>query len=107
MGVGAVLYACLTGRAPFVGANAVETLALTAEADPVPPDEINPDADPELVHVCLKCLRKDPAERYATADDVAAELARWRNGQSIARRARSGWGGRRASWPGRRSWCRW
>src|SRR5579871_685034 len=43
--LGAILYACLTGRPPFMGAQPLETLAMTVESPPVPPDEINPDAD--------------------------------------------------------------
>ena len=78
---GAVLYACLTGRPPFVGANALETLALTVESAPVPPDEINPDADRDLVDISLKCLRKEPADRYGTAEEVARDLERWREGR--------------------------
>jgi serine/threonine protein kinase len=79
--LGAILYACLTGRPPFIGADVIETVTLTIEAEPVPPDEINPEADPGLIEICLRCLRKDPAERFASADDLAAELARWREGQ--------------------------
>jgi tRNA A-37 threonylcarbamoyl transferase component Bud32 len=79
--LGAVLYACLTGRPPFVGAHALETLSMTVESPPVPPDEINPDADRDLVEICLKCLRKETADRYASADQVAEDLAQWREGR--------------------------
>src|SRR5262249_54555317 len=75
--LGAVLYACLTGRAPFRGADVLETLALTVEADPVTLTLLNPGADTDLVEICLKCLRKQPGDRYASADDVAKELGRW------------------------------
>jgi len=85
--LGAILYACLTGRPPFVGATALETLALTVDTEPVAPNEINPEADPELVEICLRCLSKEIHDRYATADDVAAELTRWREGKSV----RSNW----------------
>lgn len=84
--LGAVLYSCLTGRPPFVGGTALETLALTVDTEPVPPNEINPDADPELVEICLKCLEKEPADRYGSAEDVAAELARWREGRAVRSR---------------------
>jgi hypothetical protein len=76
--LGAILYACLTGRAPFLGANAIETMTLAAETEPVPPEDLNPAADPALVEICLKCLQKSPGERYHSAADVAAELTRWR-----------------------------
>lgn len=92
--LGAVLYACLTGRAPFIGADPVETLMLTVEADPVPPDEINPDADPDLVEICLRCLAKEPKERFASATELARALARWREGHPPPR----GWESSRAAW---------
>jgi tRNA A-37 threonylcarbamoyl transferase component Bud32 len=85
--LGAVLYTCLTGRPPFVGATALETLAMTVDTEPVPPNEINPDADSELSDICLKCLRKSASDRFASAEEVAAELLQWREGKSI----RSAW----------------
>ncbi len=92
--LGAVLYACLTGRAPFIGADPVETLMLTLEADPVPPDEMNPDADPDLVDICLRCLEKDPKDRFGSAAELAQALARWRVGHQPWR----GWEGHRSAW---------
>src|SRR5262245_23680741 len=93
--LGAVLYACLTVRPPFVGADVIETVTLTIESEAVPPSEINPDADPALVEICMRCLRKDPAERFTSAEDLAAELARWREGQ-VAPSAWELWRGRAA-----------
>ncbi|MFL5338656.1 MAG: serine/threonine-protein kinase [Gemmataceae bacterium] len=82
--LGAVLYACLTGRAPFLGADPFEALTLTVEAEPVSPAELNPDADHDLVEICLKCMRKDPAERFASAEALAGALAQWREGREEA-----------------------
>jgi serine/threonine protein kinase len=92
--LGAVLYACLTGRAPFLGADPLETLTLTLEADPVPPDEINPDADPDLVDICLRCLAKDPRDRFPNALELARALQRWREGHPLPR----GWQSKRSPW---------
>jgi len=78
-GLGAVLYECLTGRPPFVGANLAATLVLIQHADPPPPRQLNPDVPRDLETVCLACLRKEPGRRYPTAaaaaDDLAAVLA--------------------------------
>jgi hypothetical protein len=91
--LGAILYACLTGRPPFLGATGLETMTLAVETEPVPPDELNPAADPTLVEICLKCLQKNPADRYASAADLAAQIAHWQHGLPgpspwIARRKR-------------------
>jgi hypothetical protein len=85
--LGALLYACLTGRPPFRGATAIEVLALTVDSKPVPPNLLNPDADPDLIGICWKCLRKEPQSRYRSARELALELQRWREGRA----ARSPW----------------
>jgi serine/threonine protein kinase len=81
--VGAILYACLTGKPPFLADGAAETLILVLETEPPPPRELNPACDPELELICLKCLRKDPAHRYHSAHDLADDLTTWLEGQPI------------------------
>lgn len=81
--VGAILYACLTGKPPFVADGAAETLILVLETEPRPPRELNPACDPDLESICLKCLRKDPAHRYQNAQELAQDLKGWLNGQPI------------------------
>lgn len=80
--LGAVLYACLTGRPPFIGANAMDTLTLVIEADPPPLRQLAPQVDPDLEAICLKCLTKDPLLRYTSTEEFVADLERWRTGRT-------------------------
>jgi serine/threonine-protein kinase len=75
-GLGAVLYHCLTGRAPFKGRSKKETLELVQQANPVLPSRLRKGLHPDLEAVCLKCLEKDPARRFPSAADLAADLER-------------------------------
>src|SRR5205823_1872679 len=62
--LGAIFYECLTGRPPFRAATAYETFDLVRLADPVPPRRLQPSTRRDLEVICLKCLEKDPAQRY-------------------------------------------
>jgi hypothetical protein len=83
-GIGAVLYECLTGRPPFQAETAMSTMQMVMEHDPAPPSLLNPNVERDLETICLKCLEKDPANRYATAEAVAEDLRRYLDGESIS-----------------------
>jgi serine/threonine protein kinase len=85
-GLGAVLYALLTGRPPFKRESALDTLLHVKERDPDPPTMWNYSLDRTLEAICLKCLAKEPKQRYATAAALAEDLEHWLAGEpTIAR----------------------
>lgn len=72
--LGAVLYEMATGRPPFEGANSQETLARILTGKPEAMARFNYDVPPELDRIVLKCLEKDPEDRYQTAREIAIDL---------------------------------
>lgn len=85
-GLGSVLYFLLTGRPPFNGESAAVTLRLVVENEPPSPRLLNPSLPRDLETVCLRCLQKDPLNRYVRASDVAEELDRFLNGRPVQAR---------------------
>lgn len=86
--LGAILYYLLTGRAPFVAESVGETIRIVIETEPIAPRALVPDLPRDLETICLKCLQKEPSQRYATANELALEFGRFLNNEPIqARRA--------------------
>jgi serine/threonine protein kinase len=87
--LGVILFECLTGQVPFRGNSSMQTLVM-AQSRPAPaPSSLYAGVDNTLDGIVLKCLAKAPAERYATAADLAEDLARFLRGEVVHRRTRA------------------
>ena len=87
--LGVTLYALLTGRSPFRGEDVYSTLRNVIEEAPASPRSANPQVARDLATICLKCLRKDPAERYASAQELADDLQSYLKDEPISARPMS------------------
>src|SRR5256884_1610634 len=85
-GLGAVFYQLLTGQPPFAGGTTYETIKLLLDTEPRQPRLLNPKIDRDLSTICLKCLEKDPKQRYSSALALAEDLECWLKHEPIQAR---------------------
>jgi serine/threonine protein kinase len=99
--LGAILYEMLTGRPPFLGHDTFAVLAGVLHEEVVPVRRLQPALPRDLETICLKCLRKEPGTRYASALELAEDLRRFQQGEPILARP-AGRVERLAKWARRR-----
>jgi serine/threonine protein kinase len=87
--LGAILYEALTGRPPFQGATVMDTMQKLINERARPPRRVRPDLPVDLERIVMKCLEKDPADRYQTAIELADDLRRFLSGQDVLARPSS------------------
>ncbi len=81
--LGIILYELLTGELPFQAPAIAEQMRAICEHDPPLPRRMNTEVPGELQNICLKALEKDPALRYSSARDMAADLERFLAGEPV------------------------
>jgi WD40 repeat protein/tRNA A-37 threonylcarbamoyl transferase component Bud32 len=82
-GLGGILYFLLTARAPFQGETLEAILHQALHVEPIAPRLLNSGVPADLQTICLKCLEKDPAKRYGTAQELADDLGRFLNDEPV------------------------
>jgi serine/threonine protein kinase/WD40 repeat protein len=85
-GLGACMYACLTGKPPFSGSNLIEVLTAVVHEIPVSADRLNETVPSDLASVCTRCLEKKPAHRYRTVNELADDLDLFLEGKPTSAR---------------------
>ena len=81
--LGVVMYECATGRVPFDGDDAISVALKQVNELPIPPSQINSGVDADLERIILKCMEKDPANRFQTADELRQVLNSYLSGRAV------------------------
>ncbi len=95
--LGAILYEVLTGQPPFRAPTRDMTLLRVLHDDPTPPHHLRAEVPPSLEAICLKCLEKNPPQRYPSALSLAEDLQRFQQGEPLLIEPVSEWD-RQARW---------
>lgn len=77
------MYECATGRVPFDGDDAISVALKQVNELPIPPSQINSGVDADLERIILKCMEKDPANRFQTADELRQVLNSYLSGRAV------------------------
>ena len=81
--LGVVMYEASTGKLPFDGDDAVSVALKQVNEEPVPPSEVNPNVDDNLEAIIMKCMAKNPADRFQTADELRRVLNNYIMGRPL------------------------
>ena len=81
--LGVVMYECATGRVPFDGDDAISVALKQVNEMPVPPSQINSSVDPSLERIILRCMEKDPANRFQSAEELRGVLNTYLSGRTV------------------------
>jgi serine/threonine-protein kinase len=82
--LGVVMYEMVTGHPPFTGDSPVSIAYKHVQETPTPVRQVNPNVPPGFAAIITKLLQKDPADRYATAEELRTDLRRFRQGEPVA-----------------------
>ncbi|MCZ7644526.1 MAG: serine/threonine protein kinase [Planctomycetota bacterium] len=84
--LGAVLYEMLTGQAPYAGRSLLEVVVAVINEPVRPPRQLNPKIHRDIQTIVMKCLEKDPGNRYASSEELRDDIRRFRSGEAIKAR---------------------